>query len=69
MNFQFESLSTFIDMGGHGAYVWSCYLLTVVALLLLMLYPRARKRQLTLQLQRQQRIEQGQPVAPPPSVN
>ena len=28
----FDSLSAFIDMGGHGFYVWSAYAITVIVL-------------------------------------
>ena len=28
----FDSFSAFVDMGGHGLYVWSAYAITVVVL-------------------------------------
>jgi heme exporter protein D len=28
----FESFSEFVAMGGHGAYIWSCYLIVFIAL-------------------------------------
>lgn len=30
MNFQFDSLQAFLQMGGHGPYIWMCYLFVLV---------------------------------------
>lgn len=39
MKFQFESLSDFLWMAGHGGYVWACYGVTFTALLYLIFAP------------------------------
>jgi heme exporter protein D len=41
---QFESLSEFWTMGGHGVFVWSVYLLTLIVFILLVLKPLARNK-------------------------
>ena len=42
LNFQFSSLSEMIYMGGHGLYVWSCYIITFAGIGYLMLYPKVK---------------------------
>lgn len=44
MNFQFDSLQDFLQMSGHGPYVWACYGITFVVLLYLVLRPIRRRR-------------------------
>lgn len=44
MGFYFDSLSEFIRMGGHGPYVWLCYLITWGTLLYLLLSPGVRRK-------------------------
>ena len=60
MAFQFESLTDFANMAGHGPYVWASYGITVTALLLLVAIPVLKKRQLLSRIERQQRIESQQ---------
>lgn len=60
MGFQFESLNDFLVMDGHGVYVWASYVVTAIALTLLVLIPSVKRRQLLIRLQRQQRIDEGQ---------
>jgi heme exporter protein D len=60
MHFQFKSLVDFISMGGHGSYVWACYLFTVVTLVILVCWPLLKKQQLMAQIERQQRIDLNQ---------
>ena len=55
--FQFESLSEFIGMGGHGAYVWSAYLISLLVLTWLVVSPFRRRRALMQEVVRQQRRE------------
>ena len=43
-------------MNGHGAYVWFCYLITLIVILIMIWAPWQQKRQLLAQLKRQQRI-------------
>ncbi|WP_345415398.1 heme exporter protein CcmD [Halioxenophilus aromaticivorans] len=63
MNFQFNSLSDFILMAGHGPYVWVCYLVTAVALGYLLISPVMAKSQFLKSLARQERLAQAQPRA------
>ncbi|WP_027331131.1 heme exporter protein CcmD [Marinimicrobium agarilyticum] len=44
MNFYFDSWAEFLQMGGHGAYVWACYLITWAVLAYLLISPVVRKR-------------------------
>ncbi len=44
MSFYFDSLGDFVRMGGHGPYVWACYLITWGVLLYLLLSPGIRRR-------------------------
>ena len=60
MNFQFESLSDFMTMSGHGAFVWISYVVTLLAILLLVVIPIIQKKQMHQQLKRQRVIEQAQ---------
>ncbi len=59
MVFQFESLSAFLHMAGHGPYVWSCYGLTIMAMVFLVIRPLRKKSELKRSLQRRLRIEQA----------
>ncbi len=43
---QFESLAEFLNMGGHGRYVWSAYGLTFAILAWNLLALRKARRQL-----------------------
>ncbi|WP_027848013.1 heme exporter protein CcmD [Marinospirillum minutulum] len=49
----FNSLSDFINMGGHGLYVWSSYALTLVLLLSSVLLPWLNLKRTRKQLSRQ----------------
>lgn len=62
MQFQFDTIAAFLDMAGHGSYVWACYVITWASLIYLSLTPALRRKSLLQQLKRQQRVEQhGQP--------
>lgn len=56
---QFDSFTAFIDMGGHGPYVWSVYGVALSLMIWLVVRPLRRKRALLLQIERQQRREQA----------
>lgn len=56
MQFQFENISAFLTMSGHGPYVWACYGITWASLIYLALSPILRRKSLLLQLKRQQQI-------------
>ena len=55
--FQFESLSEFIQMGGHGTYVWAAYLISLSVLIWLVVSPLHRRRKLVQEVIKQQRRE------------
>lgn len=69
MIFAFGSLHDFIHMGHHGVYVWSAWIITLVALVLLVIQSRlARQRffrdeliKARLQKSRAERLNQGSP--------
>ncbi|UZJ45396.1 heme exporter protein CcmD [Marinimicrobium sp. C6131] len=44
MGFYFDSFGEFLRMGGHGPYVWVCYLITWGTLLYLLLSPGIRRK-------------------------
>lgn len=60
MIFQFESFNDFLLMDGHGAYVWASYVITAIALKLLVWVPYSKRRELVVQFVRQQRIDSSQ---------
>lgn len=41
---QFETFSDFIQMGGHGAFVFSVYLISVLVLIGNVVHPMLKKR-------------------------
>ena len=43
---QFESLAAFIDMAGHGRYVWLAYGVSFAVVLALVLHPVLKRRRL-----------------------
>lgn len=60
IKFQFNSLTDFISMSGHGPYVWVCYILTLLALVYLLISPILAQRQFKKSLQRQDKIAKAQ---------
>ena len=64
---QFDSLTAFWQMGGHGAYVWSAYAISVATLLALVIVPLQRSRRIKAELRRgEQRRAARAAVAPAP---
>ncbi|MFT7387480.1 MAG: heme exporter protein D [Candidatus Endobugula sp.] len=59
MMFQFDSIIDFLQMNGHGIYVWLSYAAALLLLLLLAFSPTVQQRRFIIQQKRQQRIEQG----------
>ncbi len=43
-NLYFRSVDSLLDMDGHGAFVWSAYLISAVVLVAIVLVPVRRKR-------------------------
>ncbi len=56
LNFQFENLSEFWLMAGHGPYVWACYGLTALVMVYLVVSPIRRRKIFLQQIARQLRI-------------
>ena len=58
MTFQFENLSTFFYMAGHGPYVWSAYGVSFAVLVWLVLRPFGLRRTLLKDLSREQKRQE-----------
>lgn len=60
----FDSLHAVLTMEGHGGYVWSAYLVTLLTILIVLLAPMLRRkrflRQLAGELRRAQDTEGNQ---------
>ena len=54
----FDNWSDVIEMGGHGAFVWSTYLITVLVLVYLVWSPLARHRRQLQNLRHELEVEQ-----------
>jgi heme exporter protein D len=59
LKFQFESLSDFLTMSGHGPFVWASYAVTLLAIIYLLVAPIIGSRQKLAQLRKRQRIAQA----------
>lgn len=57
---QFEGLPQLLEMGGHGAFVWSAVVVSVAVLVWLVVEPLRRHRVTINQLRRRVAIEQQQ---------
>ena len=58
----FDSIGAMLSMDGHGAYVWSAYLITVVVVAALLLAPRRRRRKCLRALAGELKRQQGGPT-------
>jgi len=47
----FDSVADALSMAGHGGYVWSAYLITVVVVAVVLVLPRRREKQFFRELQ------------------
>ncbi|AMO57538.1 heme exporter protein CcmD [Endozoicomonas montiporae] len=65
----FDSLSSLMDMGGHGVYVWSTYGVGLLVVLYNILAPVLRNRQVIHSIQRQYRRTSVDIAATPQSVS
>ncbi len=55
MSFQFDSLAAFLQMEGHGFFVWTGYLVTLAVMFWLVFAPVIKHRQVVRQLNRELR--------------
>ncbi|MEQ9395435.1 heme exporter protein CcmD [Haliea sp.] len=55
----FESLAAALQMDGHGAFVWSAYLITLGVIVFILYAPRRRQRRFLRQLEGQIRRSGG----------
>lgn len=55
----FESLAAALQMDGHGAFVWSAYLITLGVIFFILYAPRRRERRFLRQLEGQIRRSGG----------
>lgn len=55
----FDSLAAVLAMEGHGAFVWSAYLITSLVVIGLLLVPRRRQKKFLRQLAGELRRGQG----------
>ncbi|WP_299204762.1 heme exporter protein CcmD [uncultured Amphritea sp.] len=53
----FESFAAFIDMGGHGLYVWMSYAIALVVIAVNIVNPLMQKRQIFSEQARRLRRE------------
>ena len=64
----FDSFAEFIDMGGHGVFVWSCYAIVLVALVANIIRPLQVTRKFQV-LQKRALIQQGYQSEKSPNEN
>ena len=55
----FGSLADFLNMGGHGFYVWLCYGLGLLIIVMNLLLPMQQSKQVIRELRRRLRREEG----------
>lgn len=60
----FDSLQALLTMDGHGVYVWTAYLVTVVVVALVLLAPLRRKKRFLRQLSSELKRAQDAPGKP-----
>ena len=52
MDFQFENMTSFFAMGGHGVYVWSAYGVSLLLLSYLVIRPLLRRAEILKNVRR-----------------
>lgn len=55
----FESFADFLNMGGHGLFVWLCYGLGLLIIVMNLLLPMQQSKQVIRELRRRLRREEG----------
>ncbi|MCB1667932.1 MAG: heme exporter protein CcmD [Porticoccaceae bacterium] len=61
MKFQFESLSDFLQMSGHGPYVWMAYGVGAAVMIWLIVRPVVRRREVLRNIARDYKRQQLSP--------
>jgi len=59
----FDNFHALLLMDGHGVYVWTAYLVTVLVIVAMLAVPARRRRRLLLQLAAEQKRAGGGPGA------
>ena len=59
MEFQFDSLASFLVMNGHGPYVWASYGVALAVLATLAIVPILRQKKMRAEFDRQLRQEEA----------
>lgn len=60
LEFKFSSFSDFINMSGHGFYVWACVAFMLVCFVFLMMRPLSLRRATLKNVIKQQRLKEQQ---------
>lgn len=58
MRFQFDSLTDFIQMDGHGFYVWLAYAIAFVVIAWVLITPAIQLKSMRAQARRAQQLQQ-----------
>ena len=57
----FDSIEALLGMDGHGVFVWTAYLITMIVIAGILIAPLRRKRKFLLQLAGELKRTQAQP--------
>ena len=59
----FESFEALLHMDGHGAFVWTAYLITMVVVAAILIAPGRRKKKFLQQMAGELKRSQGTPIS------
>jgi len=60
----FQSLNELLHMDGHGAFVWTAYIITIAVIAVILVVPLRRQRGFLRQLAGELRRQQGEASSP-----
>ncbi len=60
----FQSLNELLHMDGHGAFVWTAYIITIAVIAVILVAPLRRQRGVLRQLAGELRRQQGEASSP-----
>lgn len=60
LDFKFSSLADFINMSGHGVYVWSCTVIMLACFIFLVMRPLMLHRAALQHVRKQARLKEQQ---------